>query len=75
MSCAMDLQGLVFAPRNDLPYALVLPGFAVVAQYHGMLKVTVGESPAAARAAAEDFVNEEYLAALHSGARLSAKAR
>ena len=53
VSCAMDLQTLVFAPRNDLPYALFLPGFACVAQYHGRLKGALGQSPAAARAAAE----------------------
>lgn len=70
VSCAMDLQSLVFAPRNDLPYALFLPGFACAAQYHGKLKGKLGESPAAARAAAEAFVAEEYLAALHAGARL-----
>ena len=28
VSCAMDLQSLIFAPRNDLPYALFLPAFA-----------------------------------------------
>ena len=28
VSCAMDLQSIVFAPRNDLPYALFLPAFA-----------------------------------------------
>ena len=71
VSCAMDLQSIVFAPRNDLPYALFLPGFACVAQYHGKLKGAPGESPAAARAAAEAFVAEDYLAALHAGARLS----
>ena len=75
VSCAMDLQTLIFAPRNDLPYALFLPGFACVAQYHGKLKGAAGESPAAARAAAEAFVAEEYLAALHAGARLSKDAR
>ena len=37
VSCAMDLQSIVFAPRNDLPYALFLPGFAATAQYHGTL--------------------------------------
>ena len=37
VSCAMDLQSIVFAPRNDLPYALFLPAFACVAQYHGKL--------------------------------------
>ena len=75
VSCAMDLQSLVFSPRNDLPYALFLPAFAVVAQYHGKLKGDIAESPAAARTAAETFVAEEYLAALHAGARLSKKTR
>ncbi len=75
VSCAMDLQSIVFAPRNDLPYALFLPAFACVAQYHGKLKGDLAASPAAARAAAEHFVNEEYLAALHSGSRLSKDAR
>ena len=75
VSCAMDLQSLVFAPRNDLPYALFLPGFANVAQYHGKLTGAPGKSPAAARAAAEEFAAGEYLAALHAGARLSKTAR
>ena len=75
VSCAMDLQSLVFAPRNDLPYALFLPGFANVAQFHGKLSGAVGASPAAARAAAEEFGSGEYLAALHAGARLSKTAR
>ncbi len=42
VSCAMDLQSIVFAPRNDLPYALFLPAFACVAQYHGKLKGAPG---------------------------------
>ena len=75
VSCAMDLQSLVFAPRNDLPYALFLPGFANVAQYHGKLSGAVGASSEAARAAAEEFAAGEYLAALHAGARLSKTAR
>lgn len=75
VSCAMDLQSIVFEPRNDLPYALFLPGFASVAQYHGRLAGRLGESPAEARAAAEAFVSDEYLAALHAGARITAPAR
>jgi len=71
VSCAMDLQSIHFAPRNDLPYALFLPGFACVAQYHGKLAGKLGASPASARAAAEAFVAEEYLGALYAGARLS----
>jgi len=75
VSCAMDLQSIVFAPRNDLPYALFLPAFACVAQYHGKLSGSLAESPAAARQAAESFVIEDYLAALHAGARLSSATR
>jgi carboxypeptidase C (cathepsin A) len=75
VSCAMDLQTLVFAPGNLLPFALFLPAFANVAQYHGLLKGPLAASPAAARAAAEAFVAEDYVAALHAGARLGASAR
>ena len=75
VSCAMDLQSIVFAPRNDLPFALFLPAFAGVAQYHGKLKGPASASPAAARQAAEAFVEEDYLRALHRGAQLEGKAR
>jgi carboxypeptidase C (cathepsin A) len=75
VSCAMDIQSFVFAPGNDLPYALFLPALANVAQYHGLLKGSPGASGEAARAAAEAFVHEEYVAALHAGARLAGAAR
>jgi carboxypeptidase C (cathepsin A) len=74
VSCAMDLQSIVFAPANDLPYALFMPAYANVAQYHGLLKGAHAASPEAARAAAEDFAGD-YVAALHAGARLSARER
>ncbi|MCF8168357.1 MAG: peptidase S10 [Rhodoferax sp.] len=72
VSCAMDLQTLVFEGKNDLPYALFLPGFACVAQYHGKLTGSAGASPEAARAQASAFVHDEYLQALHRGAGLAA---
>ena len=75
VSCAMDLQSIVFAPRNDLPCALFLPAFAGVAQYHGKLQGAIGESPMAARNAAEAFVADDYLRALAAGARLSGSQR
>jgi carboxypeptidase C (cathepsin A) len=75
VSCAMDLQSLVFAPRNDLPYALFLPAFAGVAQFHGKLKGPLADSTQAARNAAEAFVADDYLRALNAGARLSASQR
>lgn len=75
VSCAMDLQSIVFAPANDLPYALFLPGFANTAQYHGLLRGGLGASPEAARAAAEEFVQADYVAALQAGSRLTEKER
>ncbi|MBE0550169.1 MAG: peptidase S10 [Rubrivivax sp.] len=75
VSCAMDLQSIVFAPANDLPYALFLPAFANVAQYHGLLQGPLAASPAAARAAAEAYVQEDYVAALQAGARLGDQQR
>lgn len=75
VSCAMDLQSLSFDPGNDLPYALYLPAFANVSQFHGLLKGPQAASSAAAREAAEAFVDEEYAAALLAGARLSEKRR
>jgi carboxypeptidase C (cathepsin A) len=75
VSCAMDLQSLVFAPANDLPYSLFLPAFANTAQYHGLLRGPQAATPAAAREAAEAFVQDEYIAALQAGARLSDKQR
>ncbi|MEP7280749.1 MAG: peptidase S10 [Rubrivivax sp.] len=71
VSCAMSLQTLVFAPGNHLPHALLLPALAGVSQYHGLLKGTLAASPQAARAAAEAFVGDDYLGALHAGARLA----
>ncbi len=75
VSCAMDLQSIVFGPANDLPYALFLPAYANVAQYHGLLQGPAAASPEAARAAAEAFVDEDYVRALQAGARLGEKAR
>jgi carboxypeptidase C (cathepsin A) len=75
ISCAMDLQSIVFAPANDLPYSLFLPAFANVSQYHELLKGALAKSPIAARSAAEAFVDEEYVGALQAGARLDQRRR
>ena len=75
VSCAMDLQSIVFAPANDLPFSLFLPAFANVAQYHGLLKGAPAASSQAAREAAEAYVQEDYVTALQSGARLSPRRR
>ena len=75
VSCAMDLQSIVFAPANDLPYSLFLPAFANASQFHGLLQGALAASPEAARTAAEAFVQDDYVAALQAGTRLSEKKR
>jgi carboxypeptidase C (cathepsin A) len=75
VSCAMDLQTPGLHAANDLPYALFLPAFANVSQYHGLLKGALGASPRPRAHAAEAFVADEYLAALHAGARAGRPAR
>jgi len=75
VSLAMDLQTLVFDRRNPLPWALFLPAFANVAQYHGLLRGPHAATPESARAAAEAFVADDYLAALHAGGRLEPRRR
>jgi carboxypeptidase C (cathepsin A) len=75
VSCAMDLQSVFFSSRNDLPYATFLPALANTAQYHGKLKGALAASSQAAREAAEAFVVEDYLRALHLGARLDGRER
>jgi carboxypeptidase C (cathepsin A) len=71
VSCAMDLQSIVFAPRNDLPYALFLPAFAMTAQYHGCLKGPMAGSRQAALDAAREYAEGEYLRVLHRGGALT----
>lgn len=71
VSCAMDPASFLFTPANDLPYAVFLPAIACSAQYHGLLKGAAGASPAAARAAAAEFVDAEYAAALLAGHRMT----
>lgn len=75
ISCAMDLQTLEFSGANELAYALFLPAYANVSQYHGLLTGELGASSDAARAAAEAFVADEYLSALHAGNRLDGARR
>ncbi len=70
VSCAMDLQCLRFVSGNDLPYALFLPAMANTSQFHGLLRGSPGASPQSARQAAESFVQDDYLSALHRGASL-----
>ncbi len=75
VSCAMDLQTIVFSPKNLLPYATFLPAFATVAQFHGRLEGELAASPEAAHSAAKAFVDEDYVRALHAGTTLGPNER
>ena len=75
VSCAMDIQTLKFEGKNDLGYSLFLPGFAAAAQFHGKLSGALATSGVQARDAAEAFVQEDYLKALHLGSRLAPSER
>jgi carboxypeptidase C (cathepsin A) len=72
VSCAMDLQSLVFHPRNDLPHVLFLPAFAMTAQYHGCLDGAPAQSRQAALDAAREYAEGPYLKLLHQGSALGA---
>lgn len=63
---AMDLGG---SAGEDGRFINTLPTLAATACYHG--KVAAGCSPATQVEAANKFINDEYLHALHAGARLS----
>jgi carboxypeptidase C (cathepsin A) len=54
---------------------MFLPAFANVAQFHGMLQGPLAASSEVARQAAEAFVVDDYVAALHLGARLDGTRR
>ena len=75
VSTAIDLQTILFAPKNDLPYATFLPAMAAAAQYHGKLKGRLAADPKTARNEAAAFVQEDYVKALFAGVRLSSAGR
>ena len=61
ISCAIDLQTLVFEPKNDLPLCAVPASLRVCRQYHGKLTGDLASSGTSARSAAEQFVEKDIL--------------
>ena len=72
VSAVLDFRTIMFSDDNDLPYELFLPGFAATAKFHGKIEA---ESPAAAHAAAAEFVRDEYIPALRAGNTLNDETR
>ena len=71
LSCALQLQTLLFDEGNDLPYPLILPAFAQTAIYHG--RVQAPDDLAAFVAEVEDFAVRVYTPALMRGTDLAAE--
>ncbi|HHO51631.1 MAG TPA: peptidase S10 [Deltaproteobacteria bacterium] len=68
LSVALQFQTLEFDEGNDLPYALYLPAYAMIAAYHGRIEA---DDLDALRLEVEAFSLERYTPALMRGSRLS----
>jgi carboxypeptidase C (cathepsin A) len=72
VSCALDFQGFVFSPGNDLPFLTYLPSYAASAWYHKKLPPDLqqAELPAVLKEV-EQWTDREYASILARGDRLT----
>ena len=72
VSCALDFQGFVFSPGNDLPFLNYLPSYAASAWYHKKLPADLQQLglPAVLKEV-ERWADREYASILARGDRLS----
>jgi carboxypeptidase C (cathepsin A) len=72
VSCALDFQGFVFSPGNDLPFLTYLPSYAASAWYHKKLAPDLQQAdlPAVLREV-EQWTDREYASILARGDRLT----
>ncbi len=72
VSCALDFQGFVFTPGNDLPFLTYLPSYAAAAWYHKRLPADLQQAGlAAVLREVERWTDREYASILARGDRLS----
>jgi carboxypeptidase C (cathepsin A) len=71
LSSALNLAVISFDPGNDLPYALSLPSYTAVAQYHGQLRERSASDLERTLQRVQAWALGEYLAALAQGRELS----
>src|SRR5262249_54335152 len=76
VSCALDFQGFVFTPGNDLPFLTYLPSYAAAARYHQKLPADLQRQglPEVLREV-EQWTDREYASILARGDRLSENER
>jgi carboxypeptidase C (cathepsin A) len=71
LSSALNLAVISFDPGNDLPYALSLPSYMAVAQYHGRLRERSSSDLEQSLQRVQVWALGDYLAALAQGRLLS----
>ena len=72
VSCALDFQGFVFSPGNDLPFLTYLPSYAASAWYHKKLAPDLQQSDLpAVLSEVEQWTDREYASILARGDRLT----
>ena len=67
LSVAMDFGTLEWAKNNDVPYALLVPSFSMIAAYHKRLAPDLMQDPAKTRQEVEHWASTEYTQALEKG--------
>jgi carboxypeptidase C (cathepsin A) len=72
VSCALDFQGFMFTPGNDLPFLTYLPSYAATAWYHRRLLADLqGRGLSAMLQEVERWTDRDYASILARGDRLS----
>ena len=72
VSCALDFQGFVFSPGNDVPFLTYLPSYAASAWYHKKLAPDLQQTElAAVLSEVERWTDREYASILARGDRLT----
>jgi carboxypeptidase C (cathepsin A) len=75
LSTAMDFGTLEWAKNNDVPYALLVPSFTMIAAYHKRLAPELMQDLAKTRQEVEHWASTDYALALAKGDGLSNQER
>ena len=75
LSTVLSFETLEFNKTNDLPYALILPSYAMIAAYHHKLAPELSGNPEQLRKEVEQWASQDYMLALAKGDSLTAAER
>ena len=75
ISTVLNFETILFAPGNDLPYALYLPSYTAAAWYHKKLPKDLQADLEKATGESRRFAGNEYTVALMKGDKLNAAER